>query len=65
LQPIQVLAARDQIGGHRELTGVVLAVSEHARMADAAFNRDQVEIDALDFNLSLAQRLKVVIFVAC
>ena len=57
LQPIDVLAACDQIGRHRKLAGIVFAVMKHALVANAAFHGNDVEIEAFGLHFAVAQRL--------
>src|SRR5207245_4058348 len=60
VKPTDILALGYEIRRHGKLAGVILAVVIHALMADAAFNGDQIEIDAFGLHFPLAQRLQVI-----
>src|SRR5581483_2809729 len=63
LEPIDAVAARGEIRAHRELARVVLAVVVEALVADAALDRDEVEVDALGLDRAVAQRLEIIVFI--
>ena len=63
LQPVDIPSASDEIRRHGKFAGIVFPVAKHALVADAAFDGDDVQVEAFGLNFAVAQRLQVVVFV--
>ena len=64
MKPADILALGNKIGRHGELASVIFAVMIHPLMANAAFHRDQIEIDTFRLYCAVPQGLQIIVFVA-